>query len=83
MAINISSSVFPPLPPPPLECCHGVNKKLIVQTMKDVVRRRTVCERADDKAVVHRCLASVMSPQTYVLDRFYPAALNRVTSLNV
>jgi len=80
MAVNISPAVCPPLPPPPLECCHGVSKKLVVQTMKDVVRRRTASEPADDKTVVHRCIANVMSSQTYAFHRFYPAELERATS---
>jgi len=66
MAASISPAVCPPLPPPHLECCHGVNGKLIVvQSMRDVLRRKTLCDRTDDKAVVRRCLASVMS--AYVL----------------
>jgi len=68
MAVNISSAVCPPLPPPPLECCHELKgKNFIVHHMNDVSVGNTACERPDNKTVVHRCLASLMSSQAYVV----------------
>ena len=73
MAVNISPVVCPPLPPPSLEYCHRVTDKyFVVQHMNAVSQRRNVYERPDDKTVVHRCIASLMSSPAYALIDIYP-----------
>jgi len=72
MDVNISPVVCPPLPPPPLECCHGVTAKyFVVQHMNAVSHRKNVYEPPDDRAVVHRCLATLMSSHAYVYCTLY------------